>query len=393
MRSSFTRRATCFVLAGAMAVAATACGDDDDGGAPPQTTGAAAPQTSVAPETSGAAAPQTSGAPQATGAAPTTGLATTTGGTKPQSDLRVAYVTPDPIGQNQFLNLGQDGIDRVAEDYGVETETVESTNPTEREENVRAVARDGWDIVVVLGFEFLDIITQAADEFPDTYFVTVDFCLDQPKPNVHCAVFREHEAAFLVGAVAGLLTESNVIGTVTAIDTPFTRRWPEGFEQGARYVNPDVDVKSLFVGSFTDPAKAKEQALAMSADGADHIFAAAASGNPGVFEAAAEKGFFTYGVDINECPVDPEHVMENLIKRVDVAVYETVGGILEGKTTETVHAYGLAEGGVGLTVLTADDPEATECAILDHPDVIDQVRDLQQKIIDGEIKVDDPLGS
>jgi basic membrane protein A and related proteins len=388
---SLTRRSTYLLVAGAMAIAATACGDDDDGGAAPQTTGAAPPQTSGAPQTTGAAAPQTSGAPQ-TFIEPTTEVAPTTGGPKPQSDLRVAYVTPDPIGQNQFLNLGQDGIDRVAEDYGVETETVESTNPTEREENVRAVARDGWDIVVVLGFEFLDIITQAADEFPDTDFVTVDFCLDQPKPNVYCAVFREHEAAFLVGAVAGLLTESNVIGTVTAIDTPFTRRWPEGFEQGAKYVNPDVDVKSLFVGSFTDPAKAKEQALAMSADGADHIFAAAASGNPGVFEAAAEENFFTYGVDINECPDDPEHIMENLIKRVDVAVYETVGGILEG-TGENVHASGLAEGGVGLTVLTADDPESTQCAILDHPDVIEQVRDLQQKIIDGEIEVDDPLGS
>ena len=336
---------------------------------------------------------QATGEPQATEQPQTTGATQTTGESETQSDLRVAYVTPDPIGQNQFLNLGQDAIDRIAEEYGVETQTVESTNPTEREENVRAVARDGWNVVVVLGFEFLDIITQAADEFPDTFFVTVDFCLDEPKPNVHCAVFREHEAAFLVGAVAGLLTESNVIGTVTAIDTPFTRRWPEGFAQGAQYVNPDVDVQSLFVGSFTDPAKAKEQALAMSADGADHIFAAAASGNPGVFEAAAEQGFFTYGVDINECPVDPEHVMENLIKRVDVAVFETVGGILDGNTTETVHAYGLAEGGVGLTVLTAEDPDATECVILDHPDVIEQVSDLQQQIIDGEIEVDDPLGS
>jgi basic membrane protein A and related proteins len=384
---SFTRRSTYLLVAGAMAIAATSCGDDDDGGAATQTTGAAAPQTTGAPEVTGAPQTTAGAGPQSTGAAPTTG------GAKPPSDLRVAYVTPDPIGQNQFLNLGQDGIDRIAEEYGVETETVESTNPTEREENVRAVARDGWDIVVVLGFEFLDIITAAADEFPDTSFVTVDFCLDQPKPNVYCAVFREHEAAFLVGAVAGLLTESNVVGTVTSIDTPFTRRWPEGFAQGAQYVNPDVDVKSLFVGSFTDPAKAKEQALAMNADGADHIFAAAAAGNPGVFEAAADKDFFTYGVDINECPDDPAHVMENLIKRVDVAVYETVGDILEGKTTENVHAYGLAEGGVGLTVLTAEDPEATQCAILDHPDVIEQVRDLQQKIIDGEIEVDDPLGS
>jgi basic membrane protein A and related proteins len=373
-------------LATVMVLVVAACGDDDD-------------ETSVTP--AGSEVPSSSTeVPSSATAAPSLATEVQTSasevssvGSSVQSDLKVAYVTPDPIGQNQFLNLGQDAIDHIAEQYGVETETVESTNPTEREENVRAVARDGWDVIVVLGFEFLDIITQTADEFPDTFFVTVDFCLDQPKPNVHCAVFREHEAAFLVGAIAGLLTESNVIGVVTAIDTPFTRRWPEGYTQGAEYVNPDVEVKSLFVGSFTDPAKAKEQALALSADGADHIFAAAASGNPGVFEAAAEEDFFTYGVDINECPTDPEHIMENLIKRVDVAVFETVGGIIEGNTSENVHEYGLAEGGVGLTVLTADDPQTTECAILNYPDVIDQVGDLQQQIIDGDIEVDDPLGS
>lgn len=306
-------------------------------------------------------------------------------------EVRVAYVAPNPIGQNQFLTLGQQGIDRIAETYGVQTRTVESTNPTEREENVRAMARDGWDIVVVLGFDFMDIINQAADEFPDTQFVAVDFCLEQPKPNVHCAVFREHEAAFLVGAVAGLLTETDVVGTVTAIDTPFIRRWPEGFAQGARYVNPDVETKTLFVGSFTDPAKAKELALAMHAEGADHVFAAAAAGNPGVFEAARDQGFFTYGVDINECPKDPEHVVENLIKRVDVAVFESVSGIIEGTATENVRTYGLAEDGVGLTVLTFDNPEESQCAILEHPDVIERVRELEQEIIDGQIEVVDPL--
>jgi basic membrane protein A and related proteins len=307
-----------------------------------------------------------------------------------QPKLRIAYVTPNPIGQNQFLTLGQQGIDRVGKQLGAETRTVESTNPTEREENVRAMARDGWDIVVVLSFDFVDIITQAAEEFPNTKFVIIDACVD--KPNVYCGTFREHEAAFLVGAVAGSLTRTNVVGTVAAMDTPFIRRWPEGFAQGARYVKPGVDVKTLFVGSFTDPAKSKELALTMSAQHADQIFAAAAAGNPGVFEAAKEKNFSTYGVDINECPKDPQHIVENLIKRVDVAVFETVRAAAGGSQQRQL-TYGLKENGVGLTVLTLPNPEQSQCAIRQHPQFIQRVKDLRQRILDGTITVKDPLTS
>lgn len=305
-----------------------------------------------------------------------------------ESGQRIAYVTPNPIGQNQFLTLGQEGIDRLAEEFDIETQTVESTNPTERAENVRAMARDGFDIIVVLSFDFVDIIEEAAEEFPDTRFVIVDACVE--KPNVYCGVFREHEAAFLVGAVAGSLTRTDVVGTVAALDTPFIRRWPEGFAQGAKHVNPKVDVRTLFVGSFTDAAKAKELALAMNDEGADHIFAAAAAGNPGVFEAAADEDFSTYGVDINECPKDPDHVVENLIKRVDVAVFETVSATIN-ESDQQVFDYGLEENGVGLTVLTLNNPDQTQCGILDHPEVIDEVTALRQDIIDGKISVQDPL--
>lgn len=304
--------------------------------------------------------------------------------------IRIAHVTPNPIGINEFLILGEQGLDRIAEEYGVETTTVESSGPTERAENVRAMVRERWDIILLLSFDFLDIVNEVAPANPDTTFVTVDFCPQQTYDNVYCAAFRDHEAAFLVGAVAGLLTETNVVGTIAAVDTPFARRWPEGFAQGARYVNPDVETQSLFVGSFSDPAKAKELALSMAADGADHILAAAAAGRIGVHEAASEVGFYSYGSDINECPIDPEHIMENMIKRVDVAVFETISAILEGDA-EHASVYGLEENGVGLTVLTSENPEETQCAILNYPEVIEQVGEIRQQIIDGEIEVIDPL--
>jgi basic membrane protein A len=306
--------------------------------------------------------------------------------------LKVVYITPSPIGVNQFLTLGQDGMDRLAKEYGVEINTVESSDPTDRAENVRAMVREGWDIIVLLGFDFQDIVAEIAPESPDITFVTVDFCPNPLPENVRCGVFREHEGAFLIGAVAGLATESNVVGTVAALDTPFIRRWPDGFAQGAQYVNPDVEVVTLFVGGFADPAKAKELALSMTADGADHIFAAAAGGNFGVFEAAKAESFFTYGVDTNQCPNDPQNVMENLIKRVDEAVFQTVEAIIQ-ESEQQVFDYGLAENGVGLTILTSDDPDSTECAILGYPGVIEEVTEIRQMIIDGEIEVIDPLSA
>jgi basic membrane protein A len=305
--------------------------------------------------------------------------------------VRIAHVTPNPLGINQFLSLGEQGLAQIEEDYNVETTTVESEGPTERAENVRAMVREGWDIILLLSFDFLDIVNEVAPQNPDTTFVMVDTCPEQEHENVYCASFREHEASFLLGAAAALMTETNVVGTVAAVDTPFVRRWPEGFAQGAKYINPDIETQSLFVGNFSDPAKAKELALSMAADGADHILAAAAAGSIGVHEAAGEAGFYSYGVDINECPNDPEHIMENLIKRVDVAVYETLSSILEGESDQHEFAYGLEENGVGLTVLTAEEPEETQCAILEHPEVIEQVSEIRQQIIDGEIEVIDPL--
>lgn len=306
---------------------------------------------------------------------------------------KFVYVSPNPLGVNPFLIMGQTGIEEAGEKWNAETQVLESEDPVTREENVRAAVNEGATIVMVLGFEFADIIAEVAPEAPDVEFLIVDQCIDNPPPNVSCAVFREHEGAFLVGAVAASLTESNRVGVVGALDIPFLHRYTDAFAAGARHVNPDITVDTLWVGGdnpFSDPARAKEQALALAGNGADHIFAAAAAGNFGVFEAAEEQGFFSYGVDVNQCPDAPGHVVENLIKRVDTAVVQAIDSIMEGND-ETFLTYGLKEGGIGLVALTTDNPEESQCVIMDHPDVIEQVTEIQQQIIDGEITVQDPM--
>lgn len=308
--------------------------------------------------------------------------------------LKFVYVSPTPLGVNDFLIMGQTGLELAGDKHGAQTKVLESEDPTTREENVRAAINDGANIVIVLGFEFNDIIPKVAAEAPDTQFLIVDQCIENPPANVHCAVFKEYEAAFLIGAIAASLTETGKVGAISALDIPFLHRYTDGFAEGAKYVKPDIETSTLWVGSdvsaFSDPARAKEQALAMAADGVDHIFAAGAASNFGIFEAAKEKGFFTYGVDVNQCPSAPGQVVENLIKRVDTAIVESVDKIMAG-SKENVLIYGLAEKGIGLVALTTDKPEDSQCEIMKNPELIETIKGIQDKIISGEIKIEDPM--
>lgn len=308
--------------------------------------------------------------------------------------LKFVYVSPNPLGVNEFLIMGQTGLELAGDKYGAQTKVFEGSDPTTWEENVRAAVNEGANIVIVLGFEFADIIPKVAPENPDVQFLIVDQCIDNPPANVHCAVFKEYEAAFLIGAIAASLSETGKVGAISALDIPFLHRYTDGFAEGAKYVNPDIEVSTLWIGSdvsaFSDPARAKEQALAMAAGGADHIFAAGAASNLGIFEAAKEKNFFTYGVDVNQCPSAPGYIVENLIKRVDTAIVESVDKIMAG-SKENLLVYGLAEKGIGLVALTTDKPEDSQCEIMKHPEVIEKAKEIQQKIISGEIKIEDPM--
>jgi basic membrane protein A len=312
-----------------------------------------------------------------------------------EATQKFVYVSPSPLGVNDFLIMGQTGLEQAGDKYGAQTKVYESENdPTNREENVRAAISDGANLIIVLGFEFADIIPKVAPENPNIQFLIVDQCIDNPPANVHCAVFKEYEAAFLIGAIAASLSESGHVGAISALDIPFLHRYTDGFAEGAKYVKPDITVSTLWIGSdvsaFSDPARAKEQALAMAADGADHIFAAGAASNFGIFEAAKEQNFFTYGVDVNQCPSAPGQVVENLIKRVDTAIVESVDKIMSG-SQENLLIYGVAEKGIGLVALTTDKPEDSQCEIMKHPELIETIKGIQDKIISGEIKIEDPM--
>jgi basic membrane protein A len=300
-------------------------------------------------------------------------------------------VTPDAVAQNEFLKLAVTGVNAAAKEQGGTAKVYESTDAASQQQNVQAAVDAAPDVVVLVAFEFADIAAQQAQAHPKQQFLMIDACTTKTYANVTCAVFREHEAVYLAGAEAGLLTKSGKVGAVDVLDTPAFRRFSDPFAAGAKAVNTKVTATTRFVGGqspFNDAARAKDLAGTLGSAGVDQVMAAAAAGNTGVFQAAQSKGFSAYGVDVNQCPIAPGHIVDNVIKKTDVAVQQGIAQIVAGKGGGT-ETYGLKEGGMSLTGL---EPGAADskCLIVDHPDVLAKVKQLRDDIVAGKLKVDDP---
>lgn len=321
------------------------------------------------------------------------GDATTTTAAEPADDgPTFIYLTPTPIGGNTFLQLGELGTQQAAEKLGGTAKTYESNDVTSRRANLEAAIEEEPDVIVLNTFDFTDLAFEYSTANPEQEFILIDACPGEPPANLHCGVFREQETAYLLGIEAGMLTESQSVGSVVALDIPFLHRYSDSFALGAQSVSADVSDSQVFIGGdspFTDPARAKEQALALAAQGIDHIFAVGAGSNQGVFDAAVEQDFFSYGVDVNECPKAPGHIVDNAEKRVEVVVISLIEKVLAG-SAGPVESFGLAEGGMSPTSLTPNGADSG-CVAVEHPDVIEAITEARQSIIDGTLVIPDPL--
>lgn len=300
---------------------------------------------------------------------------------------RVALVLPEKIGVNPFFVLMDEGLKKAGEEFGVEVKTIESTDPASIEQNLRTAVAEDYDLIITATFQMEDALKKVAPENPDKPFAIIDTVVDLP--NVRSVVFREHEAAYLLGAAAGLATKSGTVGNVVAIDAPLLQKYIVGFAEGAKSVRPDVNILVNFVGGFTDPAKAKELALLQHSQGADFIAGMSAVGDLGVFEAAKEKGFFTSGQDTDRTSVDPEHIVLSQLKGTDAVAYETVKDFVNGQFSYGARDYGLKEGGVGLTYVTHESQTPLNAFI--GQEIVDKVKVIADDIIAGKIKVTNAL--
>lgn len=307
------------------------------------------------------------------------------------SGPELILVTPEPIGANEFLAGAQKGIQQAADAASGTARVFQSEDPSQIGTQLDAAVAAKPKVVAVVGFEFADALAATAPAHPDQQFLFVDACTTTAIPNVTCAVFREHEAVYLAGYEAGKMSADGKIGAVVALDTPQIRRYSDPFGAGAVKANPSAQFTALYVGGsspFNDPGRAKEQALSLFNQGVDVLISAAAGGNAGVFDAARSAQKLAFGVDTNQCGQAPGTILDNVLKETDVVVRDSVAEIIKGGGGGT-KSYGLAEGAMSLTALQ-DDVASSGCVIAQHPDVIAELKTIEQQVVSGEIKVDDP---
>src|SRR5699024_776681 len=165
-------------------------------------------------------------------------------------------------------------------------------------------------------------------------------------------------------------------------DLPVIRNFKVGYEAGAKYIDPEVEVETIFAGDFEDPAKGKESALALYSRGADIVYHVAGKTGEGVFEAAEETGKYAIGVDTDKRYINPDVIVASMVKRVGMSIYDTIERIQDG-TLEPgkVYYYGLEENGVELSF---GDPDMKQFAT---DEMIEKLEDIKKKIVNNEIEV------
>jgi basic membrane protein A len=275
------------------------------------------------------------------------------------------------------------GIKKFSDETGVQVMEFEVTNETQREQAMRRMVTRGATLVLGVGFSQADAIDAVAKDNPNVQFAIIDVSwLD--RPNLRQYAFKEHEGSYLVGVAAALTSKTGKIGFVGGMDVPLIRKFACGYVQGAKDARKSIEIFQAMTGTtpaaWNDPTKGGELAQSQFDRGADVVYHAAGATGLGVIRAAADAGKLAIGVDSNQNGVAPGKVLTSMVKRVDVAAYETLKSAKDGTFKAGVNVLGIAEGGVDWAVDEHNKPLLT-------PAVIEAVEKARKQIKDGEIKV------
>jgi basic membrane protein A len=308
---------------------------------------------------------------------------------------QVILISPLPFGVDVYLNMTRQGTVNGGRAAGAKVRVFESSDPETRSENIRAANNFGATLIVAPGPEFLDMVPDFAEDYPAIRFLMVEDCPAKLAPNVYCVQLRTYEAGFLAGVEAGLTTRTGKVGTLAPVDYPEAHRFTDTFADGARYARPSVTVHpTLWIGGdnpWSDPLRAQSQTAVMLSDGVDRVLATVAAGNGGVYKVVANTpGTLATGLDVNECPDAPGHILDSAVRHVDLVIARAIAGIIARTQPGTV-SYGLKEGAVNLTALEAN-AAVSQCVAAAEPEVIAAVAAVRDKIVAGQLVIADPAG-
>lgn len=320
--------------------------------------------------------------------------------------LRVVLLLNGALGDKSFFDSAGAGMALIDERFGekVETRTIEmGFDKSDWEPTLLDTADEGWDIIIVGTWEMIEILQEIAPEYPDTKFMLFDVAVDYSLglENVYSILYSQNEAAFLAGALAAMVSRSDMslaneeetIGFLGGMDIPVINDFLVGYIEGATYVNPNIRIAVSYIGSFDDSAKGKEMAIAQYNLGADIGFNVAGPGGLGQLDAAKELRRYAIGVDSDQAAIfaesDPDKaalIVTSVLKRVDTSLLRAVAKHLDGTLVYgEAEVLGFAEEGVGIArndIYTNLVPEAIRL----------RIDEIEEQIRAGTIAVGSAFG-
>lgn len=283
------------------------------------------------------------------------------------------------VNDQSFNQSAWEGLQRAEEELGIKVGYLESQQEADYAPNLEQLYDYDNDLIWGIGYMMADAILDAAKTNPDQIYAIIDNAYENTPDNLIGVLFKAEQASFLVGYIAGKMTETGIVGFVGGIRGSVIDGFDYGYTAGVKYANRNVEVLNQYADSFSDQAKGKAIATQMYQKGADIIFHAAGGAGLGVIEAAKENDKYAIGVDRDQNNLAPDHVITSAMKRVDNAVFNIAeqlkNGTLKGGQTMT---FGLAEGGVDIAPTSSKHVSQK---------ILDEVENLKQDIIDGNIFV------
>lgn len=283
-----------------------------------------------------------------------------------------------------FNQSAFEGASRFKKETNINFIEVQASSDTQAEQVLRGLARKNLDLIASIGFAQQAAVQKVAKEFPKVRFVLIDGVAQGA--NVNSITFKEEEGSYLVGVAAAMASKSKKLGFIGGVDIPLIRTFACGYAQGAKSVNPKIEVSNNMVGTTSDswnnPAKGGELARSQFDRGVDVVFAVAGGSGLGTLQTAKEKGKLAIGVDSNQNSLYPGTILTSMVKRVDNAVYESFMEMKNGTWKAGVTAKGLKENGVDWALDEHNRKLIT-------PEIEKRVIGARKDIIDGKVKVID----
>lgn len=251
------------------------------------------------------------------------------------------------LGDQSFSDLGLIGLEQARDELNISFDYREIKDTGTYEEGLEELIAQGNNLIIGLGFSLQEALETVAPKYPDTPFVLVDSVSDVP--NIYNVTFKEDEGSYLLGALAAMKTNSNIVGFIGGMDTPLIQKFEKGFTEGVKSQNPEAQVLSTYANSFGDDKLGATIAKDMIAAGADFIYPAAGFTGVGAILESQNAGIYSFGVDSDQYYLAENSIVSSMLKQVDIAVFNTIKEFVEtGKLAEKNKVLGIKENGVNL---------------------------------------------